>query len=397
MTKKPLAGLVLVVLMALSMSLAACGDATNTAGSAAGTTAATTAASGATTAAMTSAVAATTAATTAAMTSASATTPASATTAAMTSASATTAAMISASATTAATTAAGAGPALASCTSNSGPKGKVVVASKDFTESIVIAQIYADALEAAGIPVDRKMNLGATGIVQAGMCKGDISLYPEYTGTGLGAVLKQTNTSNDPKAVYQQVAQAYEQQFKFTWLDVAPFNDTNGVAVTKEIADQYKLKTLSDLGPVAKNLRFASNPEFVGARSEIDGLKSLQKTYGGFDFKEIKQVDIKLRYQALVDKQADACVAFTTEGQIAQYKLVVLQDDKNNFVPYQSGPVVRDDILAQYPNIKDVLNKVTAKLTLEKITALNLKIDGTDKQDPIDVAKQFLKDEGLSK
>jgi osmoprotectant transport system substrate-binding protein len=295
----------------------------------------------------------------------------------------------------AATTAAAATTTAAATASASGKK--VVVASKDFPESFIVAEMYATALENAGIPVERKMNLGTVAIVQAAIVKGDVSLYPEYTGTGAGAVLKLQNPPNEPKQLYDLVNSEYQKQFSLTWLDVAPHSNRNGIAVTKAAADKYKLKNLSDLAPVAKELRFASNPEFIGDRSAIDGLKSLQKTYGGFDFKETKQVDIKLRYKALVDGQADACVAFGTDGELAGYGLVWLEDDKNNFGPYQTGPVVRNDILAAYPKIKDILNPITAKLTTEKISALNWSVSGPDKKEPADVAKAFLKTEGLIK
>jgi osmoprotectant transport system substrate-binding protein len=276
-------------------------------------------------------------------------------------------------------------------------KPKVVVASKDFTEARITGEIYAGALEAAGIPVERKMGLGTTDIVQAAIIKGDVSLYPEYTGTSYGVVLKLTEPLNDPKALYAKVADEYKKQFKLTILEPAPMNNTNGIAVTKAVADKYKLKTLSDLAPVAKELRFASNPEFVGERSKIDGLDSLKKTYTGFEFKEVKQVEINLRYRALVDGQAEACVAFTTDGEISGYNLVLMEDDKKNYLPYQMAPVVRDDILVAYPQIKDVLNKVSAKLTNAEVSALNWKSAGPEKKEPVDVAKEFLKAQGFAK
>ena len=214
---------------------------------------------------------------------------------------------------------------------------------------------------------------------------------------GLGVVLKATATSNDPKAVYQQVATAYEQQFKLTWLDPAPYNNSNGIAVTQAVSKQYNLTKLSQLPAVASNLRFATNPEFVGDRSAVDGLDSIKKTYGDFNFKSVQQVDIALRYQALLDKQAEACVAFGTDGDIAGDNLVLLEDDKHNFPPYQTSPVVRDDILAKYPNIKTLLNSVSSHLTDAKVSALNWQVDGPTKLDPEDVATAFLKSEGLSK
>jgi len=335
MTKfKPLSGFGAICVLLTSLLLAACGDATNTAAPAATTAASATKAP----------VAATTAAT-------------------------------------------GAG--------TSGKK--VIVGSKNFTESILVAELYAQALEAASIPVERKLDIGSIELTQQAITKGDISLYPEYTGTAFLSILKLTKDSNDPKVFYDKVAQEYSKQFKLSVLDPAPMNNTNAIVVTKAVADKYKLKTLSDLAPVAKELRFAAIADFVGPRSETDGLKSLQKTYGGFDFKEVKQYDIKIKYKGLQNNEADAAVAFSTDGEIAGYGFVLLEDDKKNFPPYQFAPIVREDVLAANPNLKTILNGVSAKITTAKISALNWKVDGPDKKEPVDVAKEFLKQEGITK
>jgi osmoprotectant transport system substrate-binding protein len=383
MKLKPFAVLTVIAMLLTAILLAACGDNTNTSAPAATTAAApaATTASATTAAATTAAAATTVAATTVGSTTAAATTAA-ATTAAATTAAATTAAATTASATTAASNA---------------PKGKIVVGSKNFTESKLTAEMYAQALENAGFTVERKFDLGTVDIAQAAIVKGDIGLYPEYTGTALLNVLKQTKDSNDPKAVYDKVATGYLSQFKLVVLNPAPMNDTNGIAVTKAIADKYNLKTLSDLSKVANQLRFAAIPDFIGPRSDTDGLGSLQKTYGGFVFKDTKSYEIGLRYQALLNNQADAVVAFSTDGEIAGYNLVLLEDDKQNFPPYQFAPVVRQDVLEANPTIKDILNAVSAKVTTAKISALNWKVDGPEKQEVQDVAKAFLKSEGLIK
>jgi osmoprotectant transport system substrate-binding protein len=182
-----------------------------------------------------------------------------------------------------------------------------------------------------------------------------------------------------------------------TVLEPAPMNNTNAIAVTKAVADKYNLKTLSDLSKVADQLRFAAIPDFIGPRSDTDGLGSLQKTYGGFKFKETKSYEIGLRYQALTTDKADAVVAFSTDGEIAGYNLVLLEDDKQNFPPYQFAPVARPAVLSANPQVKEVLNSVSAKITTAKISALNWKVDGPEKQEVTDVAKAFLKAEGLIK
>jgi osmoprotectant transport system substrate-binding protein len=382
MKLKPFAVLTVIAMLLTAILLAACGDNTNTSAPAATTAAAPAATTAAATAAATTAAATTAAATTVAATTVSSTTAA-ATTVAATSAAATTAAATTASATTAA--------------ASNAPKGKIVVGSKNFTESKLTAEMYAQALENAGFTVERKFDLGTVDIAQAAIVKGDIGLYPEYTGTALLNVLKQTKDTNDPKAVYDKVAAGYLSQFKLVVLNPAPMNDTNGIAVTKAVADKYNLKTLSDLSKVADQLRFAAIPDFIGPRSDTDGLGSLQKTYGGFKFKDVKSYEIGLRYQALLNNQADAVVAFSTDGEIAGYNLVLLEDDKQNFPPYQFAPVVRQDVLEANPTIKDVLNAVSAKVTTPKISALNWKVDGPEKQEVQDVAKDFLKSEGLTK
>ena len=186
-------------------------------------------------------------------------------------------------------------PLLAGCDIGTGTGGSgtatkpnIIVSSKDFTEEILVGEMYAQLLEQAGYPVTRKLNLGATDIAQAALVKGDIHLYPEYTGTGLTVVLKKEPMS-DAQQVYDIVSKEYEAQFKLTWLDPAPMNDTQALATTKAIADQYGLKTLSDLSTKADQLRLVCIAEFLGR--EADGLPALQRTYGGFQFKDTITVD----------------------------------------------------------------------------------------------------------
>ena len=138
-------------------------------------------------------------------------------------------------------------------------------------------------------------------------------------------------------------------QFNLTWLDQSPMNDNQGLATTQAIADKYGIKTLSDLSTKAKNLILAATPEF---QDRPDGLPGLQKTYGGFEFKDVQVFDIGLKYQALLDGKADVAVAFTTDGQIAGDKLVVIQDDKTSGRRTISPPWCATDILAAYPQIK---------------------------------------------
>ncbi|PZR97232.1 MAG: hypothetical protein DLM69_09935 [Candidatus Chloroheliales bacterium] len=277
-------------------------------------------------------------------------------------------------------------------------KPTVFVSSKNFTEEYIIGEMYALALENAGIKVDRsKMNLGATDIAQAAIVKGDISLYPEYTGTSLGVVLKVDLTSSpdwkDAAKVYAKVKDEYEKQFKLTVLTPAPMNDTQAIAMPKDKASANNIKTLCDLSVKAPSLTLISTAEFD---NRSDGLPGLQKAYGGFQFKKVVDVDNSIKYDALKQGQGDAVIAYSTEGAIAANNLLVLDDNKHFYPPYPVAPVVRDDIIAAYPNIPDLLNAVDAKITNDEITKLNADVD-INKKDYKQVAKDWMKAQGLIK
>jgi len=252
--------------------------------------------------------------------------------------------------------------------------------------------MYAQLLEKAGFTVERKLNLGGTPIAQTAIVNGDIDLYPEYTSTGLLTVLKM-QPIQDPNQIFAAVKKGYEDQFKLTWLQSSPFNDTQALAMTQAVSDQYGIKTYSDLSQKASSLVLGGPAEFIDRE---DGIKGLQKAYGGFQFKDIKQLGTgSLRYQALLDKQVDVVVAFGTDGAIKGNNLVLLKDDKIFYPVYNVAPVVRQDTLLKYPKIADVLNKLAPMLTDDVMSGLNWQVDGPDKKEPAAVAKAFLQQNGL--
>jgi len=274
-----------------------------------------------------------------------------------------------------------------------GASGTIKVGSKDFTEEFIVAELYAQVLEHAGFKVERKINLGGTPIAQEAMVSGDIDLYPEYTSTGLLTVLKK-DPIKDPKEILSAVKQGYEDQFKLTWLDASPFNDTNGLAVTQATADKYGLKTYSDLAAKSSELVFGGPAEFA---EREDGIKGLATAYGGFVPKELKQLGTgPLRYDALKNGDIDVVVVFTTDARIAADKLVVLEDDKTFYPIYNIAPVVRQDTLAANPEIADALNKLAPLLTSDVIAGLNAQVDIDGKEYAV-VAKDFLDTSGLLK
>jgi osmoprotectant transport system substrate-binding protein len=277
-----------------------------------------------------------------------------------------------------------------------GAKGTIKVGSKDFTEEFIVAEMYAQLLENAGFTVEKKLNLGGTPVAHQALTNGDIDLYPEYTSTGLQTILKDTKRYTDPKEILAAVKKGYEDQFKVTWLDPSPFNDTNTFVVTQDTATKYSLKTFSDLAGKASELRLGGPAEFP----ERDDNKAMDKIYGGFigKFKEFKQLGTgTLRYDALKNGDVDVIVGFGTDGRIKADKDVVLQDDKTGYPIYNIAPVVRQDTLQKYPEIADLLNKLAPLLTDEVMSGLNFQVDGPDKMEPSVVAKAFLEQQGLLK
>lgn len=283
---------------------------------------------------------------------------------------------------------------VAACGQRGAQQTTVKVGSKDFTEEFILAEMYSLLLEDAGFKIERKFNLGGTPVAHAALQKGDIDLYPEYTSTGLLTVLKQQPLP-DAKAIVEAVRKGYKEQFNLVWLEPAPFNNTQALATTKEVSDKYGFKTYSELSAKAGELRLGGPPEFA---EREDGVKGLQKAYGGFAFKEFKQLGTgSLRYEALKNGQVDVVVAFGTDGQISGMGLVLLKDDKNFYPVYQAAPVVRADVAEKNPKIAEALNKLVPLLTDDVMAGLNWQVDGPDKKEYAAVAKAFLQEKGLIK
>jgi len=272
----------------------------------------------------------------------------------------------------------------------------VRIGSKNFTEAILVAEMYALALENAGIRVERKFNLGATPVAHTALVNGEIDLYPEYTSTGLLEVLKQAPIA-DAKGILEAVRKGYEEQFKLTWLEPSPFNNTNALAMTRQRAEELGIRTYSDLVARSGELKLGGPPEFP----EREDTKGLMAAYG-FDPKFIGdnfvQLDTgALRYEALTKGDIDVVVAFGTDGQINGLGLALLEDDKNYYPIYQIAPVVRQDTLAANPAIAETLNKLAPLLTNDVMSGLNWQVDGPEKKEIADVARTFLQQQGFIK
>lgn len=279
--------------------------------------------------------------------------------------------------------------ALAGCSG----KKTITVGSKDFSENIVLGEIFAQLVEAqTDIKVERKLNMGGTFVCFEAIKNGDIDIYPEYTGTGLTAQLKMDVVS-DPDEAYRVVSEEFDKQFGIKWLEPLGFNNTYTLAVTDDVYQEYGVETYSDLAAVSENLIFGAEHEFFDRQDGFDGLVD---TYG-FTFKgEPKKMNVSLKYQAIGNGDMDVTDAFSTDGPIMQYHLKVLVDDKGFFPPYYAAPIIRNDTLEKYPELEGVLNKLAGIIDDAAMTELNYKVD-VEAQDVEAVATEFLTNAGLLK
>lgn len=258
------------------------------------------------------------------------------------------------------------------------------VGSKDFTESLIVAEIYALALEDAGYTVERNLNIAGS-VVHTAITSDEIDMYPEYTGTGLLSVL-QMEMSSDPDEVYNTVKEAYNEQFDITWLDSTAINDRNGIAIRTQAAEEYNIYNMSQLQQNADKLRVCSQGEF---EYREDGLPGLAKVYGEFNFKSINVYDNGIKYQILENDEADVCPGYSTDAQLVyKDKFTYLEDDKGFWPPYYLAPIIRNNVLEADPGIADVLNAVSAKLDTDTIIGLNAKVD-IDHEEYEEVAEEF--------
>lgn len=276
----------------------------------------------------------------------------------------------------------------------SAPKSSdtIVIGSKNFSENIILGDMMYDLLKAKlkNVNVQSKPDLASTLIAWTSIQNGQLDIYPEYTGTGLVDILKKPVNGN-PDQVYQTVKQDYDQQYHINWLDPIGFNNTYAIAVPRAVADKYHLKKISDLAAVSSQLVFGADPEFFIRHD--DGYSALASKYG-LHFQSTKQVDVGLKYEAVANNQFQATDAYSTDGALIRYNLVVLQDDKNLFPPYYAAPIVRQDTLKAHPEISSILNELSGKINNDTMKQLNYQVDVQHKSAD-DVARQFLVSKGL--
>ena len=273
---------------------------------------------------------------------------------------------------------------------NSKKDKTINIATKPMTEGYILGQMLTELIEQ---DTDLKVNItngvgGGTSNIHPAIVKGEFDLYPEYTGTSWEAVLKKEASYDESK--FDELQKEYKEKYNLEYVNLYGFNNTYGLAVNKDIAKKYNLKTYSDLAKVSNNLIFGAEYDFF---EREDGYKELQKVYN-MNFKKQIDMDIGLKYQAMKDKKIDVMVIFTTDGQLAISDVVVLEDDKKMYPSYRAGTVVRSEILSEYPELKPVLEKLNNILDDKTMADLNYQVESKGKK-PEDVAREYLQEKGL--
>jgi osmoprotectant transport system permease protein len=278
-------------------------------------------------------------------------------------------------------------PARAPSTAN---RQTVKIGTKNFTEQLILGELMAQLIEAhTALRVERRFNLGGTMICHSALENGEIDLYPEYTGTALTAILKQSAIA-DPDRAHEIVGREYRRRFAAEWLRPFGFNNTYAITVRKADAASRNLRSISDLTALSGRLRAGFTAEFS---ERPDGYPGLSRAYG-LRFREVRDLDPTLMYQAIANREVDVICAFATDGRIAAFELQPLRDDLRFFPPYQAAPVIRTEVLETHPELRRVLDLLAATLDDARMQRLNFEVD-EKKHRPGDVARKFLESRGL--
>ena len=270
-------------------------------------------------------------------------------------------------------------------------KNTVTVGTKNFTEQVILGELFSQLIEnKTKIKVERRFNLGGTFVCFSALQEGKIDLYPEYTGTGLTAVLKR-EPMRDEDEVYAEVKKVFRKEYGLRWLSPLGFNNTYTLTMRKAQADSLYIETISDLKAHQERLRCGFTSEFL---ERPDGYPGLKKKYN-LQFEERPvELDPGLMYRAIRENQVDVICGFATDGRIPAYDLKTLQDDQGFFPPYQAAPLVRGITLEKFPNVKKALNDLKASIDDETMREMNFAVDQEGRKAQA-VARQFLEEKGL--
>lgn len=267
---------------------------------------------------------------------------------------------------------------------------KIKIGSKNFTESLILGEMYALALEDSGFEIERNLNLDGTFVAHEALKNGDIDLYPEYTATSLFNIMV-LEPQIDSQETFEIVSAYYEKEFDLIWLAPSQVNRSPAIVMSRKVSDEYGIFTLTDLQKHADKINFGSVPEFEERK---DGLAGMIEVYGEFNFKSIKLLDGGAIYDAVLSDEVQAAVGFGTDSELNNPELTLLEDDQFLWPPYLVAPVIRHETLDKNKKIRGILDKISAKLDIETMRALNAEVD-LNQRGYADVAEEFLTEEGL--
>jgi osmoprotectant transport system substrate-binding protein len=271
--------------------------------------------------------------------------------------------------------------------------GIIVVGSKNFTEQIVLAEMFAQQIEAhSALRVERRLNLGGTFICHDALVSGKIDLYPEYTGTAFTAILKDSPTKGQTASqTFLSVQEEYRSRFNVEVMPPLGFNNTFAMVVRGDDADKLHLRTISDLAPYAPKWRAGFGYEFM---ERPDGYHGWVAAYGLHFAGAPRILDLGLLYRALADKQVDLVAGNSTDGVIASLHMVVLEDDRHYFPPYEAVPLVHRATLEKHPEVRDAIGALAGKVSEDEMRLMNYAVD-SEHRDPAEVVGAFRKAKGL--
>jgi glycine betaine/choline ABC-type transport system substrate-binding protein len=267
----------------------------------------------------------------------------------------------------------------------------IVVGSKNFTEQIVLAELFAQQIEShSALRIDRRLNLGGTFICHDALVSGKIDLYPEYTGTALTAVLKDP-AQKDSAEVFRRVQEQYRTRFDVEVMPPLGFDNTFAMIVRGDDADKLHLHTVSDIVPLAPKWRAGFGYEFM---ERPDGYRGWVAAYGLHFAGQPRILDLGLLYRALADKQVDLVAGNSTDGVIASLHMVALEDDLHYFPPYEAVALVRRATLEKHPEVRAAMERLAGKISVDEMRRMNYAVDG-EHRDAADVIRDFRKAKGL--
>ena len=284
-----------------------------------------------------------------------------------------------------------AGSAVLLATGCSKLKQDIVIGSKNFTEQLILGELFTQVLEAVcQVPVQRRFYLAGTYICQQAILAGRIDAYPEYTGTALAAVLKQ-NASGTAEQVYETVKLEYREKYGLEVMPQLGFNNSFAMVMRGDDTRSQGISKLSQLAVGAPKMRLGVGYEFL---ERHDGFQGLVRAYNLKFAAAPRTMDLGLLYRALQNHSVDIVAGSNTDGLISALGLVVLEDDRHYFPPYDAVPIVRPELLTNFPAAKQAFDRLAGRISAEAMRAMNYAVDGQH-QDSAAVVHEFLQQQAL--